>query len=153
MKSCQEKMSDMLTSYGISRNLGLDERSEWRADSMLSIGLACDLEQPPTLHTQLILTAFAYPAPGDGDAQEEVKVKRERRERRRKRKKKEEKRREGGRVKEKERVAVGRAVSKHLAKAVPGAAEWGQVVPSASLLSHTTWTLRRDDRYQTARRI
>lgn len=47
--------------------------------------------------------------------------------RRGKRKRKERKGR-----KEKERAAVGRAASNHLAKAVPGVAEWRQVIPSAS---------------------
>lgn len=53
----------------------------------------------------------------------------------RKRKKREEEtEEERERRKEKERAAVGRAARKHLAKAVPGAAEWEQVIPSASRL-------------------
>jgi hypothetical protein len=69
----------------------------------------------------------AYPAPGDGDTQEEEWRERKKKKREEEREEEEEK----GRI-EKERAAVGRAASNQLAKAVRGAAEWGQVIPSAS---------------------
>lgn len=68
----------------------------------------------------------AYPAPRDGDAQDEDG---------REKKKKKKGKKKGKERKKKERAAVGRAATKQLAKAVPGAAEWGQVIPSASHFS------------------